>query len=135
MKASGMDQGDATDHLFGDLEAAIMRVMWAREAGTVRDVLHEVNRDGRTLAYTTVMTVMGRLVTKEILTRTLSGKTHIYRAALTEDQFLQRSAAQRVHALVEKFGDLALAHFFVEIGDLSPKRRQQLIDMAKGDAK
>ncbi|MGI8403995.1 MAG: BlaI/MecI/CopY family transcriptional regulator [Thermomicrobiales bacterium] len=127
-------QGDATGHLFGELEAAIMRVMWTSESATVRDVLHAVNQDGRSLAYTTVMTVMGRLVVKNILVRELSGNTHIYRAALTEDQFLQRSAAERIHALVEEFGDLAIAQFFAEIGELSPKRRQQLLDMAKGDA-
>lgn len=133
MRLSRARQDEAIDRLLGDLEAAVMRLMWQRESATVRDILDALNLSGRPLAYTTVMTVMSRLVVKGVLARERSGKTHIYRTAATEEQFLQHAAAQRVHALIEEFGDLAITHFIIEISELSPKRRQQLEQMVKGD--
>lgn len=123
----------AVDRLLGDLEAAVMRLMWARPAGTVRDILGDLTDAGRPLAYTTVMTVMGRLVGKGLLTRELTGKTHLYRAAMTEEEFLRGAAAEQVQALVDEFGDLAIAQILARVSDLSPRRRRQLERLARGE--
>ena len=55
----------------GALEREVMRVLWgADDPRTVRAVLEELNRHRRPqLAYTTVMTVMGRLAEKGVLRR------------------------------------------------------------------
>lgn len=121
------------DHLLGELEAAIMRMMWTMESSTVRGVFDLLRAEGRSLAYTTVMTVMARLTEKDLLTRELSGKTHVYRAASTEDQFVRATAAKRVQALVDEFGDLAIAQFVATVSDLSPERYAQLERIARGD--
>lgn len=125
---------DAVDHLLGALEAAIMRLMWARRTATVRDILDLLVSADRPLAYTTVMTVMSRLVSKGLLARELTGKTHVYRAVLTREEFLRRVAAQQVRALVDEFGDLAIAQFLAQVSDISPQRRRQLERLAKGEA-
>jgi predicted transcriptional regulator len=125
---------DAVDHLLGDLEAAIMRLMWGLETATVRDIFHRLRANGRPLAYTTVMTVMVRLAVKQLLTRELSGKTYVYRVALTEDEFLRTTAARRVQELVDEFGDLAIAQFLATVDDLSPERYAQLQRLAREDA-
>ena len=121
------------DHLLGTLEAAIMRLMWTVDTATVRDIFDLLRADGRTVAYTTVMTVMARLAEKQILGRELTGKTHVYRAVLTEDQFVRAAAAKRVQALVDEFGDVAIAQFLATVNDLSPERYQQLERIARGD--
>ena len=47
---------------FGELKAELMRRMWDRQAGaTVREMLDELPSDRET-AYTTVMTVMDKLL-------------------------------------------------------------------------
>lgn len=125
-------EDNAVDHLLGELEAAIMRLMWGIETATVRDIFDQLRANGRTLAYTTVMTVMSRLAGKELLTRELSGKTHVYRAALSEEQFLRVVAAKRVQALIDEFGDLAIAQFLTTVNELSPERQQQLERIARG---
>lgn len=127
-------EADPIDHLLGELEAAIMRLMWARPAATVRDILGALAAGGRRLAYTTVMTVMGRLVGKGLLSRELTGKTHVYRAAVTHEEFLRGAAADQVQALVDEFGDLAIAQFLAQVTDLSPRRRRQLERLARGEA-
>jgi predicted transcriptional regulator len=64
---------------FGELEAAVMRQLWERdEAATVRDVLAALS-GSRTLAYTTVMTVMDNLHRKGQLSREMSGRAWLYR--------------------------------------------------------
>jgi BlaI family transcriptional regulator, penicillinase repressor len=65
----------------GELERAIMEAVWAAEGPvTGRAVVDELTRD-RPVAYTTVLTVMDRLVRKGMLTRQRRGRAHTYRAA------------------------------------------------------
>ena len=127
------DRSSAIEHILGELELAIMRLMWARGSATVREILRLLHAEGRQLAYTSVMTVMGRFVVKGLLTRVLAGKTHVYRTIRSEEEFLQMIAAQRVQALVEEFGDLAIAQFLAAVDELSPERRRQLERLASGD--
>ncbi len=85
--------GDYRLHkLLGGLEAEVMERMWLRNEATVRDIAKELQQK-RPLAYTTVMTVMGHLADKGLLTRRARDKkTHIYRVTLTRDEFLARSS-------------------------------------------
>lgn len=126
------DRTSAVAHVLGELELAIMRLMWARESATVREILGLLHANGRQLAYTTVMTVMGRLVGKGLLTRERDGKTHVYHSARGEAAYLQTVAAQRVQALIEEFGDLAIAQFLATVDELSPERRRQLERLGSG---
>lgn len=52
----------------------------------VREVLEDLQRD-RTLAYTTVMTVMDNLHRKGVLTREQNGRAYVYRPAVTREQY------------------------------------------------
>ena len=52
--------GHGVEKLLGELEAAIMDILWARGQATVREVLDELSST-RSLAYTTVLTIMSRL--------------------------------------------------------------------------
>ena len=67
--------------ILGDLEHAVMNVLWARGVPTpVRDV-HEALAQNREIAYTTVMTVLDRLAKKGIVTRQLEGRAWLYEPA------------------------------------------------------
>ena len=78
---------------FGDLEAAVMQVLWDRDSpATVRDVLGSL-RTSRTLAYTTVMTVLDNLHRKGEVAREMSGRAWVYRPV--------RSRAEHSAALLQ----------------------------------
>jgi predicted transcriptional regulator len=62
-----------TDH-----ELAIMRIVWEREAVTVRDV-YETLRARRPIAYTTVMTMMRILERKGHLAVSRADRAYVYR--------------------------------------------------------
>lgn len=123
-------QDEVVDHLLGDLEAPIMRLMWTRGPASVREILDALNTGGRTLAYTTVMTVMSRLAEKGLLSRERRGKMHVYQPTTTQEGFLRQAAARRVQELVAEFGDLAMAQFLAEVTELTPERKRQLQHLA-----
>lgn len=124
------------EHLLGDLERAIMQVVWARGEVTVRDVWN-VLRPARPLAYTTVMTVMSRLAHKGVLATRKHGRAYSYHARVTPDTYVTQRAQQAVEQVIATFGDVALAQFLRNLDDLSPDRRaalQHLIDTEHADA-
>ena len=117
-----------------ELEAEIMEEVWARDACTVRDVLNALNaRTPTARAYTTVMTVMQRLVGKGLLQRERDGRRDVYVASLSRDEYGQARAGAQVGALVDEYGDVALAHFARHMSQLDPKRREQIRRLAGGD--
>jgi predicted transcriptional regulator len=72
---------------FGDLEAAIMDVVWA--AGTpvrVREVSEQLNHD-RPLAFNTVQTVMEILYRKGWLNRHKDGRAYLYEPVRSRDDY------------------------------------------------
>ena len=54
--------------------------------------------------YKTVMTVLNRLVEKEMLTRELDGRAYRYHPAHGRDEFLRAAADGLVRGYVEAFG-------------------------------
>src|SRR5215510_11624109 len=61
-------------------ELEIMKIVWEAPEVTVRDV-YETLRRRRTIAYTTVMTLMQILEKKGHLKKSAESKQHVYRAA------------------------------------------------------
>lgn len=112
--------------LLGELEVELMEHMWQLGEATVRDVTTLI-QEKRPVAYTTVMTVMVHLAEKGLLARTpIDKKTHLYRVALTKEQFLERSSRQMVEAMLEDFGDLALTTFLEAVDQVGPEHLDRL---------
>lgn len=94
----------------GDLEQAVLDTLWDLGSAHGREV-HERLSD-RDLAYTTVMTVLDRLVAKDVVVREREGRSFRYaparsRAAMTADlmhEALQGTGADRDQALVSFVG-------------------------------
>ena len=96
--------------VLGDLEADIMDVIWEKDRVMVRDVHREL-LTRRELAYTTVMTVMGRLVDKGILVREPVGNAYAYMAVDSRQDFMDQVAREVVDGLMAEFAEPALSHF------------------------
>ena len=77
----------------GPLEIRLMEILWTVGEGNVRDV---IERLGRPLAYTTVMTTLDRLYKKGLLARRKSERAFIYSAALTREEWEQKRAGDFV---------------------------------------
>lgn len=128
--------GVTTDYQLGELETAIMEIVWQRGEVTVREVQAAL-KPTRQLAYTTVMTVMSRLVPKGILKVRRQGKTDYYCATGTRDDVLNHQAQRAVQNVLAHFGDAAIAQFVRELQALDPDRLvalRSLLDVEPPDA-
>ncbi len=100
---------------FGELERAVLEVLWeasASEWRTVRDV-HVALATTRDVAYTTVMTVLDRLARKGQVTQQRDGRAYRYQARAgrgeltaelmreTLDEFAQHDRRSALLAFVE----------------------------------
>lgn len=129
---SDNNANDAVPPRLHDLESEVMTEMWAVSEAPVRAVMDAINaRADKERKYTTIMTIMARLHRKGLLVRRREGKTDIYRAALTREQYREARAREEVGALVSAYGEVALVHFAKQMAELDPKRREQLRRLAR----
>ena len=77
----------------GTLENEILNAVWTMEENgintkniSVNEVLQEINKNGNERAYTTVKTVMDRLVDKNLLKRQKSGKKFCYKSMESREE-------------------------------------------------
>ncbi len=96
--------------VLGPLEAEIMDVVWERQEVTVREV-HEALRSRRSIAYTTVMTTLGRLSDKGFLRRVENQPAHRYLPLVSREQYASSTVKSVVDWLVNHFPDPAVAYF------------------------
>lgn len=120
----------------GDLERAVMDVLWSNDPGpglTVRQVLDGLT--GRDLAYTTVMTVLSRLESKGMTTRERDGRAWRYRAAATREHLTVQAMRSPLHDLSSEDRQAAILHFLSEASpdDLAAVREAMEEVEAKGD--
>jgi len=116
----------------GDREAGVMDVLWdGDEPLTVRDVLERLAV--RSLAYTTVMTVLDNLHRKGFVAREKAGRAYRYRAALSRSEHtasLMNEALDSSHDrsaallhFVESISPTELAELRAIVGDLEGDQR------------
>jgi len=77
----------------GPLEVAVLEILWGRSESNVRDV---VDRLGRPLAYTTVMTTMDRLFKKGVLNRRKFERAFLYAPRFSRNEWEQKRAGEFV---------------------------------------
>ena len=87
-----------------------MEAVWQADTPvSVRHVLDVLNtRRIEPLAYTTVMTVMNRLVAKDVLSRHGERRSYVYEATASD------AAGLAVRDVIRTHGDAAVAHFVDE---------------------
>jgi predicted transcriptional regulator len=109
---------------FGDLEASVMDVLWtAQRPLLVRDVV-ELMRPERTLAYTTIMTVLDNLHRKGSVDREREGRAWRYEPRLDRQAY---TALLMQEALVVSDDRVGVLARFVE--QMDPEDAAALADM------
>lgn len=118
----------------GELQLQVMAALWRLEEATVEQVRHALPGRYRS-AYTTVQTVLNRLVDRGLLSRHKVGNAFVYRARLSEADYLSRSISQTLATASTEARRAALARL---VGDLPEDEvtalRQLAREMTKRDA-
>jgi predicted transcriptional regulator len=101
----------------GELQAEVMTTVWRLGEARVERVRAELPT-GRSAAYTTVQTVMNRLVDRGLLTRERRGPAYAYRAVVSEGDFYSRAIGRRLAEASPGARRTALLNL---LGDLQPE--------------
>ena len=114
-----------------EAEWQIMNVLWARYPATARGIAERLPQEV-SWAYTTIKTLLSRLVEKGAVKESKKGNTSIYEPVLT------RSNARRnaIKILANQAFDGAfgpLMHFLLEDQKLPTSQKQRLIQTLKED--
>jgi BlaI family transcriptional regulator, penicillinase repressor len=81
-------------------ELQIMKVVWDRDAATVKEVCDTLSQT-KVTAYTTILTLMGILEEKGALVHTRSGRAYVYKPLLSR----QQATRNQVHDVLTRFFD------------------------------
>lgn len=105
----------------GELESQVLTVLWDDGGWLTPAEVNARLETGRDLAYTTVMTILVRLVEKEMVARERRGRAWAYRPLLGREE----QAARRMNDLLRGGGDqsIALARF---VDNMTAKERAEL---------
>src|SRR3954466_12265849 len=115
-------------------EAEALAVLWQLGEAPVRAVMDELNRAAPApRAYTTYMTMLGRLHAKGLLAKRREDNTDYYRPVYTREEYADLRAQGEAARIIEAFGDVALGHFAGQMAELDPERRAALERLARGE--
>jgi BlaI family penicillinase repressor len=90
-------------------ELEIMKVIWELGEATVRDV-YEKLREHRSIAYTTVMTMMGILEQKKQLQRRQADRAYVYRPSRPKQKVLGEMVREFVNRVFDGAAEPLLMH-------------------------
>ncbi|MDF1545027.1 MAG: BlaI/MecI/CopY family transcriptional regulator [bacterium] len=94
--------GQGLSVFLGKTETRLMEIAWTKGELTVKKAMYYLG-EGNDLAYTTVMTILGRLAAKGILTRKKVGRSFVYHAAIDRQEFLKQKVEAVENCLKRNF--------------------------------
>jgi BlaI family penicillinase repressor len=103
-----------------DAELEVLKVLWTKGPGTVRDVEAGLKRRRPRLAYNTVLTLLSRLRDKGYVRQDRSGTAHVFQSVVSREQLLSHGLA----ALADRVCDgtaSPLVHALVKGQQLTPE--------------
>jgi len=111
----------------GDLQHAIMAVLWRRGEATTAEV-HEALRAERGLALTTIATMLRKMEDKGVVVHRAEGRQFVYRPTVTEDEIRQSMVGELVERLFDGDAKALVAHLVseheIDATDLTELRRR-----------
>ncbi len=114
-------------HRLGDLQLAIMRVLWHRGESTVAEV-HEALREERGLAPTTVATMLTKMEKKGVLDHRTEGRRFVYRPLVSEST-VQRSMVSELKERLFGGNVTALVSHLLAEHELDAEELRRLKDL------
>jgi BlaI family penicillinase repressor len=116
-----------------EAEWQIMKALWEKHPATAREVMERLPA-GVKWAYTTIKTMLTRLVDKQVVREAKQGNTSLYDPLISQ----RKARLSAFRSLLETAFDGAmgpLVHFLVEEERLSPKQKRELAKIMQDEAK
>jgi predicted transcriptional regulator len=118
------DRSPAGQPALGHLETTVMELLWDHGESNVHDVVEKL---GRPLAYTTVMTTLDRLYKKGMLVRRKSARAFLYSPRWSRREWEEKQAGEFVAGFLagpQPAGELLISCLVEAVG----QRDEALLD-------
>lgn len=99
----------------GDLQHEIMRILWALGDEATVEQVRQALPEQRRGAYTTVQTVLNRLTDRGLLERRRVGRSIVYRAGLSESDYVSASLHRALDGVSDRARRSAIANLVEEL--------------------
>ena len=114
----------ASQHTLGELQLAIMRVLWRLKTARVAEV-HEALPEHSSRALTTIATMLSKMEKKGVVSHRREGRQFVYEPTVTESEVKRSMVAELAHRLFE--GDFtALVTHLIDEKEIDASELDQL---------
>ncbi len=103
----------STSHHLGDLQFAIMRVLWTEGEATVARVVEALPADKRR-ALTTIATMLSKMEKKGVVTHRTEGRQFVYAPTVSEEAVTRSMVADLTQRLFEGDAGALVSHLLTE---------------------
>src|SRR5215207_4582648 len=115
---------ETESHHLGDLQLAIMRILWSQGEASVADV-HEALEPERGLALTTIATMLAKMEKKGVVDHRAEGRRFIYRPTVSEGQ-VRRSMVTDLTSPLFRGDVFALVNHLLSEHEIDARELDQL---------
>ncbi len=109
-----------------ETELELLRVLWSKGSATVREVHEEIAQE-RALGYTTALKMLQIMTEKGLVQRTESGKAHLYRATVSQEE----TQSQMLRDLSDRLFSGSAAQLAMHALSMQPASAKELEEVRK----
>lgn len=119
-------------HTLGELQHAIMQVLWARGEATVAEV-HEALFEERGLAPTTIATMLRKMEDKGVVAHRVENRHFVYQATVSEDAVRSTMVSELLDRLFAGDPAALVSHLVADhdIDEAEVERLRMLLENAE----
>lgn len=111
--------------VFGNLELAIMEVLWGRGGARANEVVGDIRRE-RKIAVTTVFTVLERLFKKGLIRKTKGEDVYIFEPVYTKDEFAREVSKEVLSGVIDLWSRSTISSFVDIVAQENPEDLDRL---------
>ena len=120
----------------GPLERRVLEVLWNRREATAREICDSLEDCGERRAYSTIRTIINRLVKKKIITKRMDmqERVYVYTPLLTKSELEKKIVHGVIGELLRRFEKSTISYLAEELSDSAEdieKIMQKLDEMKK----
>ena len=111
-------------HRLGDLQIAIMRILWSRQEASASEV-HAAILPERGLAITTIKTMLRKMEDRGLVSHYANGRQFIYQPLIAESEVRESMVFDLIHRMFSG-NSAALINHLIDAGEINPEEIEQL---------
>ena len=122
----------------GPLERKILEILWDNKEASAREITLLLEQQGERRAYSTIRTVINRLVDKRIIGQRIDKKErmYLYTPLISKDELETSIVHHVISDLLKRFGKTTISYLAEELSDSEEeiKKIKMKLDEMKNDA-